>query len=68
MGVPVMQVGVVRVLVAQRRVAMPMRMRLARWIVRRMRVSMVDVVAVPVLVLVGRMAVLVLVALGQMQP
>ena len=33
-----------------------------------MRVSMVDVVAVPVLVLVGRVAVLVLVALGQMQP
>ena len=53
MRMPVMQVGIMRVLVPQRRVAVPMAVRLARRIARRMRVAVVLVVAVPMLVLLA---------------
>ena len=66
MAMPVMQVGVMRMGVAQRRVAVPMRMRFADRPV--MRVPVVRVVAMAVLMLERVMAVLVVVALGEVHP
>jgi hypothetical protein len=63
-----MQVGVVRVLVVQGLVPMPMGVRLGRGLAGRLRVAMVLVVDVAVLVLQQLVDVLVLVPLGQMQP
>ena len=63
---PVMQVGVMRMGVAQWRVAVPMRMRLADRPV--MRVLVVRVVSMAVLVFERLVRMLVLVALGEMDP
>jgi len=49
--VPMMQVGIVRMAVAQRIVAMPVRMRFTRWVIRQVRMSMVSVVVVTMLML-----------------
>jgi hypothetical protein len=66
MAMPVMQVGVMRMGVAQRRVAVPMRMRLAdRPLVR---VPMVRVMSMAVLVFERLVRMLVLVAFGEMHP
>lgn len=64
----VVQIGIVRVPVHQRRMAVPMGMRLARWRVRPMCVLMMLVVMMPVLVLQNLMNMFVIVPLGQMQP
>ena len=64
----VMQVGIMRVLVHHRRVAVRMGVRFARRIGRRVRVPVVLVVRVPVLVLHRFVDVLVIVALGDMEP
>ena len=66
MAMPVMQVGVMRMRVAQPRVAVPMRMRFADRPV--MRVPVMRVVAVAVLVFERLVRMLVLVAFGQMHP
>ena len=66
MTVPVMQVGVMRMGVAQRCVAVPMRMRFADGPV--MRVPVVLVVSMAVLVFERLVRMLVLVAFGQMHP
>jgi hypothetical protein len=64
MAVPVMQVGVMRMGVAQRRVAVPMRMRFADRPV--MGVPVMRVVSMAVLVFERLVRMLVLVALGEM--
>ena len=61
-----MQVGVMRMGVAQRRVAVPMRMRFADRPV--MHVPVMRVVSMAVLVFERLVRMLVLVALGKMQP
>ena len=66
MAVPVMQVGVMRMGVAQRRVAVPMRMRLADRPV--MRVPVMRIVPMAVLVFERLVRMLVLVAFGEMHP
>ena len=66
MAVPVMQVRVVRMGVAQRRVAVPMRMRFADRPL--MRVPVVRVMSVAVLVLERLVRMLMLVTFGQMHP
>jgi hypothetical protein len=66
MAVPVMQVGVMRMGVAQRRVAVPMRMRFADRPV--MRVPVMRVVPMAVLMFERLVRMLVLVAFGEMQP
>ena len=66
MTMPMMQVRVMRVGVAQRRVAVPMRMRFADRPV--MRVPVVRVVSMTVLVFERLVRMLVLVALGEMHP
>ena len=65
---PMMQVRVVRVPMHQALVAVPMAVRLARWIGFSMRVSVVLVVDVAMVVLQRPVNMLVLVPLGQMQP
>ena len=65
-AMPVMQVGVMRMGVAQWRVAVPMRMRLADRPV--MRVLVVRIVSMAVLVFERLVRMLVLVALGEMHP
>ena len=66
MAVPMMQVGVVRMRVAQRRVAMPMRMRFADRPV--MGVPVVGVVLMDVLVFERLVPMLMVVAFGEMHP
>ena len=66
MAMPVVQVGVMRVGVAQRRVAVPMRMRFADRPI--MRVPVVRVVPMAVLVLERLVRMLVLVPFDQMHP
>ena len=66
MAMPVMQVGVMRMGVAQRRVAVPMRM----WFADRpvMRVPVMRVVSMVVLVFERFVRMLVLMAFGEMHP
>ena len=66
MAMAVMQVGVMRMGVAQLRVTVPMRMRFADWPV--MRVPVMPVVPMAVLVFESLMRMLVLVAFGEMHP
>ena len=66
MAMPVVQVGVMRMGVAQRRVAVPMRMRLADRPV--VRVPVVRVVSMAVLVFERLVRMLVLVPFGEMHP
>ena len=66
MAVPVMQVGIMRMGVAQRRVSVPMRMRFADRPL--MRVPVVRVMSVAVLVLERLVRMLMLVTFGQMHP
>ena len=61
-----MQVGVMRVGVAQRRMAVPVRMRFADRLV--MRVPMVRIVPMAVLVLERLMLMVMVMALGEMHP
>ncbi len=68
MCVRVVHVRYVSMLVHDPLVAMPVRMRLAGWIVRSMRVPMVLIVHVRMAMLHGFMDVFVLMALGQVQP
>jgi len=68
MGMPMMQVWIVRVLMAHRLMSMPMRMRFSRCIVGAMSMLMVFIMRVLVFVLHSLMLVLVLVPFGQMQP
>ena len=63
----VVQVRIMRMLVYDRRVPMPVRVRFARGVPRRMVMPMVLVMGMPVFVLRGRVGVLVLVPLGQVQ-
>ena len=63
MTVPVVQVGIVRMTVHHRQVPMPMRMRLPGIDARVMLVLMVDVMAMPVLVLHRLMFVFVVMSL-----
>ena len=63
----VVQIGIMRVLVDERQVAMGMAVRLAPRIVRPMRVLMVRVMGVAVLVLERLVPVLVLMRLGEVQ-
>jgi len=67
MAVPVMQIGVMRVLVHERHMAMPVRVRLAGRIAGHVRMLMVSVMRMAVLVLEGFVHVLVLMRLGEMQ-
>ena len=67
MGMAVMQIGIMRVLVDERQVAMAMRVRLAHRVARPMRVLVVRVMGVAVLVLERLMPMLVLMRLGKMQ-
>ena len=66
MAMPVMQVRVMRMRVAQRRVAVPMRMRFADRPV--MRVPVMRVVSMAVLVFERLVRMLVLMAFGEMHP
>ena len=66
MAVPVMQVGVMRMGVAHRRVAVPVRLRFADRPV--MRVPVMRVVAITVLVFERLVRMLVLVPFGEMHP
>lgn len=66
--VSVMKVRVVRVRVAHGRVAVRVRVRLARWVVRPVRVLVVFVVDVRVFVDHLLVLVFVVVSLGQMKP
>ena len=68
MTVAVMQVRVMRMLVNQRPVPVPMGMRLDCGITRPMAMLMVFVVRMPVFVFHGFVGVLMLVLFGQMQP
>jgi hypothetical protein len=68
MSVPMVKVGIVRMTVHERRVSMPMCVRLAGWIALGMFVLMVRVVPMPVLMLHRFVRMLVLVLLGQMHP
>ena len=63
-AVPVMQIGVMRMLVDERRVTVAMRVRLASGIVRRVRMLVMRVVRMTVLVLERLVRVLVLMRLG----
>jgi hypothetical protein len=65
--VTVMQIGVVRMLVGHRLVPMPVSMGFAAWIVRIMRVLMVNIVRMSMLVLDGLVLMLVVVNFGQVQ-
>ena len=67
MVVPMMQVRIVRVLVAQGRVVVPVDVRFPRRIVRPVDVLVMVVVDVPVLMLEGLVGVLVIVAFRQVQ-
>jgi hypothetical protein len=67
-GVTVVDVGVMRVPVQERRVGVLVHMRLSHRILRAMRVPVVLVVAVPVRVLQGLVHVVVLMPLSQVQP
>jgi hypothetical protein len=66
--VAVMQVRVVRMSMGQRRMPVPMAVRLAGRVVRPMHVLMMRIVMVEVLVLRCRVRVLVLVTFGQVKP
>ena len=66
MGVPMVQIGVMRMLVHERHVSVAMRVRLARGVAGFVRVLMMHVVRVPVLMLEGLVRVLVLMRLGEM--
>ena len=66
MPVPVVQIGIVRVLVAHRLVAVPMGMRLGIWPI--MRVLMMVVVVVGVVVFQRLVHVIVIMPFRQMQP
>jgi hypothetical protein len=66
-GMAVVQIGIMRVLVDERQVAMAMRVRLALRVARPMRVLMVRVMGVAVFVLERVVGVLVLMRLGKMQ-
>src|SRR3954469_22748950 len=66
--VAMMKVGIVRMLVPHRLVPVPMRMRFTGRIVRPVLMMMVIVVAMPVLVFHGLVAVLMIMPFGQMQP
>ena len=68
MGVPVVDVGVVRMLMRHRRVLMKMRVGLLRVPCEVMRMLMVRIVAVRMPMRQGKMGVRVLMMLGQMQP
>ena len=68
MTMSVMKVGIMGVTVGERLVAVPMAVRFARRVVRPMRVLMVLVMRMPVFMLDRLVAMLTLVALGQMQP
>ena len=65
--VPVMQIGIVRVLVHHRGVVMRVRMGLADRIAGSMRMLVVLIVGMPMLVIRSVVAVLVHVVLGKMQ-
>jgi len=67
MGVPVVQIGVMRMLVHERHVSVAMRVRLARGVAGFVRVLMMHVVRVPMLVLEGFVHMFVLMRLGEMQ-
>jgi hypothetical protein len=67
MPVPVMQVGIMRMPMHHRRVAMPMRVWLSQAVTGRMSVLMMRVMAVTVLMLQFLMGMLVLVMLNEMQ-
>lgn len=64
----VMQIGIVRMPMHQRRMAMPVGVRLARRCIRPVLVLMMFIMAVPMLMLQDVMGMLVLMPLGQMQP
>ena len=68
MTVPVMKIGIMRVTVDERLVAVPMAVRFAWRVVRPMRVLMVLVMLMPVFMLDRLVAMLMLMAFGQMQP
>ena len=68
MTMSVMKVGIMGVTVGERLVAAPMAVRFARRVVRPMRVLMVLVMRMPVFMLDRLVAMLMLVAFGQMQP
>jgi len=68
MTMSVMKVGIMGVTVGERLVAVPMAVRFARRVVRPMRVLMVLVMRMPVFMLDRLVAMLMLVAFGQMQP
>ena len=68
MTMSVMKIRIVRVTVAERLMMVPMAVRFARRVVRPMRVLMVLVMRMPVFMLDRLVAMLMLVALGQMQP
>ena len=65
--VAMMQIGIVWMLVPDRRVPMPMGMRFARRVAGRVIVPVVLIMRMSMLVLHGRVGVLVLMSLGQMQ-
>ena len=67
MAVTVMQIGIMRVLMAQWRMMVPVRMQFAGGIVRPMRMSMMIVVDMTMLMLERLMNMLMRVALGQVQ-
>ena len=64
MGMPVVQIGVMGVLVHERHMAMAMRVRLARGVARFVRMMVMHIVRVAVLVLEGLMPMLVLMRLS----
>ncbi len=68
MGMAVVEIGVMRVRVDQRLVAMPMCMRFAAVPLERMLVPVMRIVHVLVIVLHRLVRMLVLVPLGEMQP
>jgi len=67
-SVPVVQIGIVRMTMHQRSVLVPMHVRLARRIGRRVHVLVVGIVMMPVLVLHGLMGVFMLMAFLQVHP
>ena len=67
MIMPMVQVGIVRMLMGHGRVMVPMAVRFARWIVGTMRVLVVRVVPMSVVVIHRRVRVLVRMCFGQVE-
>ena len=67
-AMPMVEIGIMGMAVGERRMSVPVGMRLAGRRIRAVLMLMVIVMPMPMLVFHGAMLMLVVVALGQMQP